>query len=283
MDRVAEGAEVVEGDLLCKGCGYNLRMLSEKGLCPECGAAVAVSQARAGEAGHVRRPGRVVAAVAVLAGWNLTRVLPLLVEWGGVRLRWRYLRLLYAGVGVCEVVGAMALLGALGLLWKAGVRRPTERLVRAMEESWVVVVALVALLGLGIGGLWLVVAEEMAGGFVAVFMGPRFVGLVRCGLEVLMVAGAWRYFREMARAHRAPVVARMTSGLAMAGIAVRLAAGGVMGYQLTWWMWGGYGPVNALVHGGVTGAGVLWNVALAAVYWPMVGWMVWRGRGRGEE
>jgi hypothetical protein len=70
----------------------------------------------------------------------------------------------------------------------------------------------------------------------------------------------------------------MTSGLAMAGIAVRLAAGGVMGYQLLWWMWGGYGAVNGRVQVGVTAAGMLWNVALAVVYWPMVGRMVWRGR-----
>lgn len=34
---------VVERDILCKGCGYNLRTLSTAGICPECGAAVGPS------------------------------------------------------------------------------------------------------------------------------------------------------------------------------------------------------------------------------------------------
>lgn len=36
-------AEAVAGDLACTSCGYNLRTLRFDGLCPECGAAVAMS------------------------------------------------------------------------------------------------------------------------------------------------------------------------------------------------------------------------------------------------
>jgi len=34
-------ASVVASDLACEACGYNLRTLSNDGVCPECGTAVA--------------------------------------------------------------------------------------------------------------------------------------------------------------------------------------------------------------------------------------------------
>lgn len=37
---------VVESDVLCRGCGYNLRTLNTGGICPECGAGVSASLRR---------------------------------------------------------------------------------------------------------------------------------------------------------------------------------------------------------------------------------------------
>src|SRR5687767_5429673 len=41
MTAIAE--DIIASDIPCRRCGYNLRGLSEAGLCPECGTAVGLS------------------------------------------------------------------------------------------------------------------------------------------------------------------------------------------------------------------------------------------------
>lgn len=129
-------ARRLTGDLLCVGCGYNLRGLSIRELCPECGVPVratilAVVDPKAHELTPLRRPrlvgvGLIVWAVGIwvaVMAVAMMRGLEVIREMLGVSL-WS-LGLAYVGLFglVASGLGATALIRPHGAVTRAGALR----------------------------------------------------------------------------------------------------------------------------------------------------------------
>ncbi|HVX83698.1 MAG TPA: hypothetical protein VH253_02670 [Phycisphaerae bacterium] len=155
-DPPAATSAVIEQDLLCLRCRYNLRTLAGAACCPECGLPVAESVAYQGRyPGGLRRRGAIVAfavialASDVLGGGGLAW--SLWVNLRGFAATRADAALVYVNTSVNYLWEALALPAALILLWNAGpVRRASAR-VAAFRGCAVVSVAIHVVLDIFLG------------------------------------------------------------------------------------------------------------------------------------
>lgn len=151
MDMDDDVGKVVEVDLPCVGCGYNLRTLEEGGKCPECGEAVARAVAHAAVVGQIGRPGRVAKAALVLAGAALVPAVP--AGCFGVVALWmapgeRAWGVAFQVVMGCAFVAAAGVVAwVAGLLLSAGLPEPRPRAAGSVVNFMVF-----ALLGAALSG-----------------------------------------------------------------------------------------------------------------------------------
>jgi hypothetical protein len=211
-------------------------MQAMAGRYPECGEGVAASVAYA--ATHpsvVLGPGRMGVAAGLLGAWCLACAVPpalmLLTVWWRPPAR-AYLAAYFASAAVSRVAGAAALGGSLGLLWNAGLRRPAEDPLRAGRSVVAAAIMVAAVLDLAMAAVVI--------GAWARFPSPSglspaeegVLSMVHSGLEMVVVAGGWRYFWRVARARREPAVEWMATVLAAVAVLMDLVVLGTDVAQL---------------------------------------------------
>jgi hypothetical protein len=232
----------------------------------------------------VRRPGLIVVGAVVAALVHLVRLLePLagLAHQGPGLAGWASYDRLQA---LWEVAEAVLTGAAIALLWNAGLER--RRTQGQQVGAWLWLAAAVGTLC-----VQLVIAAMLwdAGERIA-------IGVLRSGMAwwqaaaqvladlgtLLVLLGAWRYVRAIARARRNQVVALMAT--AMGAVGAVYLVGELLGHvvNIGWWLLRlGAPPLTFLgwftIGVGLVGCG--WNLVGCAVFWPLVGRMGWRGRG----
>lgn len=177
MGTHATAATLIQEDVICLRCGYNLRMLARNARCPECGEGVGVSlvNRRPRVVIHWRRLALGAAVVTFVAAWHAAGMLGLW-EWLGSALSLP--QMVFALLPMMS--GAVLLPVAVALV--AGSRDATSR--RGRAQTWVCVMTAFLLMLLVIAAGAMTVAADVgawsdfmdhAGGWIFTVMGFTFV------------------------------------------------------------------------------------------------------------
>jgi hypothetical protein len=182
---------------------------------------------------------------------------------------------------------AVLTVAAIALLWNAGLERRRTQGQQVGAWLWLAAAVGTECVKLVIAAMLWDAGEQISTGLPRSGMaGWQAMAWLLADLGVLVVLlGAWRYVRAMARARRDNVVAWMAGVMGAAGA---LYLGGELLEQVVsigWWLSApGTRPPTFMgrFSMGAGLVGCLWNLAGLVVFWPLVGRMGWRARGGGK-